>query len=307
MSLCILFISVLSDEAIRVGLERSENVLFRWLVFFTAMVAVGVLGELAEYILLTDRLSRSESRTGKVRFAFRRRVHRLAKYGAWAIFIGVAGELVIEYLQSNAQSRAREFNATVLNKHGSAIMDLSAIAARARSDSEIAINQSGQAIGRAATAEQASGRAAENAQNALSDANEAEEQTARLHAFLTPRSLTQKEQDDLRDALKPLADAKVPILVTGSMAAGALTFQVWKSLKDAGFDRAEFKEVNQDLGYGMNVFASEKYGFLAEKLAAILLHAGCGPMMGGIGTVPDGERIIILIRDVRSAPLPNNR
>ena len=141
---------------------------------------------------------------------------------------------------------------------------------------------------------------------ALSDANEAENRSEKLLEFLTPRSLTQKEMDDLRDAFKPFADANVPVVVVGSQfSLSGLYIQIWRSLKDAGFDKAEYLEVSQPLAYGMGASGSRKYGFLAGEVAGALLKARIGPMNGTLGIGGDADPIRIFVGDIRTAPLPS--
>jgi len=48
-----------------------------------------------------------------------------------------------------------------------------------------------------------------------------------------------------------------------------------------------------------------KYIYIADKIASgVLLKAGIGPMMGGVGISPDGDPVRIFIGDIRTAPLP---
>jgi hypothetical protein len=62
----------------------------------------------------------------------------------------------------------------------------------------------------ATAAESLAGTARQEANAIKKDLGSDEEHLARLHGYLTPRGLTQKEMDDLRDAFKPLAVRSVP-------------------------------------------------------------------------------------------------
>jgi hypothetical protein len=149
----------------------------------------------------------------------------------------------------------------------------------------------------------ASQRADADAERAKNKADVVAKLAKQLHEFLTGRSLTQKEMDDLRDSLKPLADANVPILVTGSWESG-LVIQVWDSLKRAGFEKAKLRLIQGPVPYGMGASSPPKHAYLADEITGILRKAGIGPMVGGVGLTADTEPIEIFIGDIRMAPLP---
>ncbi len=132
--------------------------------------------------------------------------------------------------------------------------------------------------------------------------NAASERLRHLQEFLTPRSLNQKEQNDLAVELRPLADPAARIIVIGSRESG-LGDAVVSILKNAGFANTEivFEDV---VPFGMAASASRKYQYLAGKIAGALLNKGIGPMLGAVQLVGDGEPIRFLIGDIRTAPLP---
>jgi hypothetical protein len=164
--------------------------------------------------------------------------------------------------------------------------------------------EAGDAKSSADKAADAAKRADADAGGAENEANAVSKLVKQIHEHLTPRSLTPKEKEDLSDAFKPFADPNVRIVVIGSWDSG-LNIQIWRSLIDAGFAKAETLQIGGPLPYGMQMSAPLKYLTLADKISTILLKARIGPMMGLLGRAPDNEPIRIFIGDTRTAPLPS--
>jgi hypothetical protein len=251
---------------------------------------------------------------------------RWAYGAAFLVFVGVVGESVADltsWIKDESRRKRIEKASALILILGLAgdlvsvrigqieIRDLTRLAGDAKTSAESAENTAGSSVTLSKDAARIADGAKDVAKEARTqadsikkDVSSAEKRLARIHEFLTPRSLTQKEMDDLREALKPLADPHVPILVVGSMESG-LNIQVWRSLKDAGFEKAEVKDINEPVPYGMGVSSPLKHAYLAGKISSILLKAGIGPMVGGLGIIADTEPIEIFIGDIRTAPLPS--
>jgi hypothetical protein len=212
------------------------------------------------------------------------------------ITIGIMGELGAGIRIASINGKLRGMSAQLRSKNAEV---------RSKSDQLLALvtAQAGTAKASAEKAAAASGRAESDAERAKNKADNVARLAKQLHEFLTPRSLTQKEMDDLRDSLKPLADPNVPILVTGSWESG-LAIQVWSSLKLAGFEKAQFQLIQGPVPYGMGASSPLKHGYLTGEIVAKLMKVGIGPEVGVQGITADTEPIKIFIGDIRTAPLP---
>lgn len=213
--------------------------------------------------------------------------------GTVLIFVGVAGEFwagaAVTVINGNLRTATGEL----------------------RSDSDQLLALATQEAGDAETSAQGANAAAEKAKSraaaAVRDANEAELRAHGLLEWLTPRTLTKKEQSDLTSALRPLAkgpSAGAPILIFANYDSG-LYIPVWNSLKDAGFTNAEFQNTWNSLPYGMQMSAPIRYADLGEKISGVLLRSKIGPMTALFGVLPDNQPITILLGDIRSAPFPS--
>lgn len=125
-----------------------------------------------------------------------------------------------------------------------------------------------------------------------------------VQAFLTKRSLTRKEMNDLRDAFKPLADPNVWINVVWSPISEGPGIQVWQCLKDAGFEKANLVQEYSSFATGVSGAAPLSHAELLTKISSILLKARIGPWVGLLNITPEGTPVTIVVGDVRVAPLP---
>ncbi len=251
--------------------------------------------------------------------------HRLPRWMEWpklVFIVLVVTSLIGEFL---GDAGVFVFSRQLQKIEGTEISDLDKKAKGALDKAVTALGNANDAEGKAGDASTAAHQAkdvADKAKSAASNAlhsargarselasvnkdlDAAQKRVADIHEYLTPRALTQTEMDDLRDKLKPLADPSIPIVVIGAFLANGLGIQVWNSLKDAGFEKAELREAS-NLSYGMSMSAPLKYMNRAERIVDVLLHAKIGPMMGLAGRAPDTGPITIVIGDIRTAPLPS--
>jgi hypothetical protein len=129
----------------------------------------------------------------------------LSRISVAVVVLGLSGEVVcgIQYEGLSDQiiselntelSLASSRTSLAINKAA----DATTQAGDAKSSAEYAANA-------AASAESSANAAKREADTVIKDVASAEEHLARVQAFLTPRSLTQKEMDELRDSLKAIA------------------------------------------------------------------------------------------------------
>jgi hypothetical protein len=272
-------------------LENSSVPLEHWLPLFSCLVVVGVVMELW-VIRRQYGDERDDWRRGTIRSPEKPSIAKLLVEVVSVLLItwGIVGELWVGIKITSINGVLRSKNAEL----------------RSKSDQLLTLvtEQAGTAEVSAEKSAAASQRADSDAERAKNTADAVAQLAKQLHEFLTPRSLTQKEMDDLRDSLKPLADPNVPILVTGSWESG-LAIQVWSSLKIAGFEKAEFKLLQGPLPYGMGTSSPHKYAYLTGRIAGALMKAGISPMVGLQGITADTEPIKLFIGDIRAAPLPS--
>ncbi|HUL32479.1 MAG TPA: hypothetical protein VL128_01240 [Candidatus Eisenbacteria bacterium] len=278
-----LFMSALSllikglDESVRQDLEALRNKYFAYLVAATVAVALGViLEEAEEWLRYVNRLLPLKEIT-EYRLA-----RKLVKLGWMLIVIGVMGEGVFEVLVSRADALAHAFDEILLME---------------------ARKQAGDAATSAKIAREEADASEVAAKSAKQEAEDVSKLANQLHGYLTPRSLTQKEMDDLRDSLKPFADPNILIVVEGSWGAPTVPIQVWNSIKAAGFERADLRLSWTWLPQGMGASSPPKYAYLTGRIAGAIMKLGI--VMDGVqGVTADTEPITIVIGDIRAAALP---
>jgi hypothetical protein len=236
-------------ELIRLSLQNKVDTYFSWLLGFTVAVAIGILMEIAEAVIITDRLSRRESRTGRVRFKLRQRLKTIEKWGARLVLIGVAGELVAEYLGSAADTNLRKFNNTFIVGLQRQVADARTRASNAEEtakgfDSKIAEARRGTveaqrdaadanalaqkyaseihaSDARAKRAEAQVAGAKAQAEEARSMAEAERLERVRLEAAVAPRSLSLEQQRHIAAACTPFIGHRVLVSSYGLDGEGA--------------------------------------------------------------------------------------
>jgi len=211
--------------------------------------------------------------------------------GAILVVVGIAGELVFETRTFIVEDRE---TATLSKEAGDAKQSATDAATQLQLANE-----------RLAAFEKTADGLDKRLDAAGRNLDAVSKKTEQLHEFLTPRSLTQKDMDDLRDSLKPLADPSVRIVVTGSSWEPGLAIQVWNSLISAGFEKAELRLIQEPVPEGMGASSPLKYTHLTGEIAGRLMKAGISPMVGVLGITIDIEPIQIFVGDIRTAPLPS--
>jgi hypothetical protein len=266
------------------SLQLARDSSFARLVISTWAVVLGLALEGPEVFVDTAGIFKTldiSERTDKV-------IKALACIGWLLIVGGVACEGVFEVDVSEADGRLQELSGSRLAQLSKRADEVSGKLQQALADSKAAITNSSTAR-----------KETDLVNEQVSDATK---QMGKLQAFLTPRSLTQKEAAELRDAFRPLANPDVPILVIGSQESGRYV-QVWNSLIEAGFKNEQMQEWF-NLPFGMAMSAPRKYLGLADEIGEVLRKAGIGPMIGAVSPALDTDPVRIIIGDIRTAPLP---
>jgi hypothetical protein len=104
--------------------------------------------------------------------------------------------------------------------------------------------------------------------------------------------------------VKPLADPNVQINVVWSPISEGPGIQVWRCLKDAGFEKANLVAEYTAFSTGVSGSAPLTHGELLSKISSVLLKARIGPWLGVLGITAEGTPVTIIVGGVRTAPLP---
>jgi hypothetical protein len=289
--------AILSARESISALDNCSKRLDHWLLFFTALVVVGIALEIIEAV--AEHIHEYHAWRWTITWLPEKPNNALFGLRYFAIILlvaGVGGELGVNVLSMRVNNKLRIRNEELVE-----LVDRKAgIATLKAGDAE---KSSERATKEAEKSENLAHAVRREADLVKKDVISAEERVKNINAFLTPRSLSQNEMDQLRDMLKPIADPTVPIVIHSSWESG-LGVQVLDSLNRAGFSEARLKEefIPQ---FGMGISAPRKYISLADKIGTILLKERIGPMMGAVGSAPDNDPIHIFLGDLRSAPLPN--
>src|ERR1035437_2026192 len=277
-------------------LTAVRDLYFSCLLWSSGLVAVGVILEGPEVI------HEARGVFGRVKTEPRPWITLIALIGWIFVALGVVGEGISEALVSRADGNIQAFNDRRLADTTQEAGDAKTSAIQAASAAASAVGMSNDASSIANGARAVSKDARMQADLVKKDLSSAEKRLSAIHAYLTPRSLTQKDMEDLRHDFKLLANPVIPILVIGSWESG-LGVQVWRSLKDAGFDKAQMED-RWNLPYGMSMSSPDEYWSVADKISIVLLKKwGIGPMLGGVQSAPTGAPIRIIIGDIRTAAL----
>lgn len=207
------------DESIKNELEAARAWYFEWLIVSTVVVFVGVLLEEAEgWVPYLKRVLPLQPITEY------RLVKKLSKLGWILICMGVMGEGVFEVLVSRADTKLQHFQDNL-------------------------ITEARRQAGDAATSAKEAGDEAVRAKKAADDA---EAKLAKIVDALKPRELSDKDEKDIANAVRPFAKPTICVEVRTLWNPPRLAYQIFAALKNAGFsvDIKHFPSVTPEVAFG---------------------------------------------------------